>query len=248
MIPVAIEYRPSRFFRWQRTVECRMPAHWYELTPRQLEAVVCYLLQKSTEDHLLRIMLGVRRSIFRMMSSYEKFVIFRNLQYIEELDSCNRFIIERLGRFHAPGPRLQDVTFGAFIFGDTYFQDYLTAADDKRAGCLNRFIACFYLKGKFSDKEIERNARRISHVSLRKRMAIAKNYTLIREWLARAYPNVFQKVDEKSARKAAGWVAVFDAVVGDDVVNSERYAQMPLSTVLRFLNRKTKEYLKNGKV
>jgi hypothetical protein len=243
MIPVALEYRPFGFL-WRRRLETKLPARWSELTPLQISSIPDLQRDKLDEIKLLEIFLGVKRKIARRVDSYQRYCILRNLKYISQPEPVGNFIIKSIAGFSAPEKNLKGVTFGAFIFGDTYYQNYITGRKED----LNRFIACYYLpEGKFDDRQIESHARIISETDLPVREAIAINYALIREWMARAYPYVFQKVENgKKAENSKGWVAVFDMVVGDDIVNEDKYAEKSLSSMLRYLNRKTKEYYKNG--
>lgn len=243
MIAVTVRYKPFGFF-WERTLEKRLPARWSEMNPRQIAAIPH--LQRGTIDDckLLQIFLGIKKSIAKRIDRYQAYCILRNLKYIKEPEPLGKFVIKRLVGFKAPGDQLKNITFGAFIFGDTYYQNYISGKNDD----LNRFIACYYYnRYGFREKNIEAHARIIGLTDIAVREAVAINYALIREWLAKAYPYVFQKAEEgQKQKKSNGWVGVFDAVVGDDLVNQEKYAEKPLSIILRFLNRKTKEYYKNG--
>jgi len=241
MIPVVIEYKPIPFLGFKRRIETTLPAHWSELTPEQLILIPSVFNDTISETHILQVFLNIRWSIARRLDSYYRYCLIRNLKYLNELDRCDRFIIPNIGRYKAPEPRLKGVTFGAFIFGDTYFQNYM---EGKKAD-LDKFIACYYLDGTFKDNEIDVRAARLSRESIELREAIILNYKLIREWLAESYPYVFQKPDSKDKKTSKGsWVKVFDMVVGDDIVNQERYAEQPLSIILRYLNQKAKEHLK----
>lgn len=243
MIAITIEYKPLGFL-WRKRMETRLPSRWSEMTPKQIAAIP-YLRRDMLDDSkLLQIFLRISKSIARRIDSYQKYCILQNLKYIKEPEPFGNFIIKKIAGFYAPGDQLKGVTFGAFIFGDTYYQNYFSG----KRGDLNRFIACYYCdKNGFDDKTIEEHARLISLIDLATREATAINYGLIREWLAKAYPYVFQKAEAgQKHEKSNGWVGVFDAVVGEDIVNQEKYAEKPLSGMLRYLNRKTKEYYKNG--
>jgi hypothetical protein len=243
MIAVSVQYKPFGFL-WRRTLEKKLPARWSELTPDQI-ALVPKLYQGTVDDcKLLQVFLGIKKSIAKRIDRYQSYCILRNLKYIREPESLDKFIIKKLVGFKAPGDKLKDITFGAFIFGDTYYQNYITGKTED----LDKFIACFYYnRFGFEEKNIERNARIIGLTDIRIRWAVAINYGLIREWLAKAYPYVFQKAESgQKQEKPGGWVGVFDRVVGDDIVNQEKYADKPLSIMLRYLNRKTKEFYKNG--
>jgi hypothetical protein len=243
MIPVTLEYKLLGFL-WRKRLETQLPARWSEMNARQIVAIPDLQRGKLDESKLLEIFLGIKRNIARRIDSYQKFCILRYLKYISEPEPLGNFVIKSIDIFHAPENNLKGVTFGAFIFGDTYYQNYLNGRKED----LNRFIACYYtISGKFYDQMVEEHALIIKETDLATREAIAINYALIREWLAKAYPYVFRKAEEgKKHEKFKGWVEVFDNVVGDDIVNADKVAKTPLSMMLRHLNRKTKQFYKNG--
>jgi hypothetical protein len=243
MIPVTLEYKPIWPFPWSRSVEVKLPARWSELSYDQFTSIPAMQQGRLDDISILSIFLGVGKKIARRLDSYQRFCILRNLKYISQPDPFDKFIIREIEGLRAPGDRLYGVTWGAFIFGDTYFQDYIQG--DKRA--LNKFIVCFYTDGSFNEKLIMPWTERIKDVNPDIREAIAINYKLIREWLAKAYPMVFEKKEENKKQSGrSGWVAVNDLFVGDDVANQDKYAALPASTVLRYMNRKLKEYYKHG--
>jgi hypothetical protein len=211
-----------------------------------MAAIPLYFAGALDDSKALRLFLGIKKRIARRIDDYQAFCILRNLQYLRKAEPHGNFIIKSIAGYKAPADQLAGVTFGAFIFGDTFYQNYLT---NGRKDDLDQFIACFYCDKKgFYDKQIEDKAAKIRNASIIKRMAIMVNYGLIREWLALGYPNVFQKLQPgEKKEKGKGWVAVFDSIVGEDIANMEKYAEIPLSTMLRYLNNKTKESYKNGR-
>lgn len=243
MIVITIEYKPFGLLKHKR-FDAMLPSGWGEMTPDQLTTIPDLRRGVLDESKLLQIFLGIKRAIAERIDSYQKFCILKNLNYIEKPEPFGSFIIKKLLWYRAPAPMLKDLTFGAFIYGDTYYQNYING--DKYD--LDRFIACFYYDKKgFNEKLIENHATIIRAADLKTREAIAINYVLIREWLATTYPYVFQKAAAGiKPGKYTGWVGVFDSVVGDDIANHEKYAASPLSLILRYLNNKTKEYYKNG--
>lgn len=244
MIQVALEYRPIEFIPWMRRIETHFPARWSEMNAEQIAAIPDLQRGRIDDSKLLHIFLGVKLSVARRVGSFQKFCILRHLKYIQNPEPIGYFVIKKLGWFKAPANNLKGVTFGTFVFGDTYYQNYSAG----KKSDLNRFIACYYTGKKgFDEKLIEQNAKIISTFPLAKREAIAINYGLVREWLGQAYPYVFQKTEPgQKTDKSAGWVNVFDAVVGDDIGNQDKYAQLPVSTVLRYLNNRTKNFYKYG--
>ena len=92
--------------------------------------------------------------------------------------------------------------------------------------------------------------------------AVVINYKLMQKWLTDLYPLIFGREDTKSMkdedhsdpqaknknkiqRDPMGWVKVYDALVGDDIVNQERYAGLPLHSVLRYITKQIKENMKS---
>lgn len=243
MIAVTIEYKPSVFLPW-RKLDTKFPALWSEMNTKQMEVVP--LIQEGLLDETmqLQIFLGIKKSIARKIKGFNRYSILKNLKFLDIPEAHGSFIIDQILWYKRPLPLLKNVTFGAFIFGDTYYSSYLRGNVED----LDKFIACFYNdKLGFNEKKIEANANVIRYVRTYKREAIAVNYALIREWLAETYSYIFQKhVAGEKKKSGTGWVGVFDSLVGDDIINQDKYAGLPLSHVLRHLNCKIKDYYKNG--
>jgi len=146
------------------------------------------------------------------------------------------------------------MTFAQFIFAESYFVSYQT---DKKPLDLYKFVASLYLPQSrvFSEDDISASELYFGKVKQEILQAVVINYVLIKEWLANAYPMVFQKEDEdngdelkrKSLKKPnnnSGWLKIFESVVGDDLVNHDRYAILPLHNVLRWMSNKIIENIK----
>jgi len=145
---------------------------------------------------------------------------------------------------------LKGVTFGQFIFADTYFANYQQSGDETD---LNKFIASLYLgkNEKFDERLIQERFESVGKLKINIRQAIVLNYQLIHEWLTLAYPLIFQKreeiiIDESSDRaspvsEAAPWIKVFQNFVGDDIIHDEVWAAKPVNTIFAYMTRKYKE-------
>lgn len=242
MIPVTLEYKPFGIFPSRRKT-VQLPTRWKEVSASHLIAIANRTNGDITAPDVLHLFLGIGKRLARRLDEYQGFSISQYVKFIESVEIHDSFIIPSVKGYKAPPEKLKDVVFAAFMFGDTYFQNYLLKGEEED---LNKFIACYYHKGSFREDLIDRTAEKISQAELNVRKAIALNYILIREWLAKAYSYVFRKDESKKNKKDNGWLAVFDAVVGDDISNQEKYANQSMHQVLRFLNRKTKEYYRNG--
>jgi hypothetical protein len=72
---------------------------------------------------------------------------------------------------------------------------------------------------------------------------------LILVWLQKCYPLIFQEKAETSQDlsssdkqpKQSQWLKIFESLVGDDLINRDRYAELSVHAVLRYLTNKYKE-------
>jgi len=244
MIAVTLEYRPFTLIPWIRKIDAKFPSRWSELKPVQIVAIPRLQRGLLTDVKMLQIFLGIKKNVAKRIESYQTYYVFQNLKFIREPGPLSTFVIKNIMGYKAPRDRLEGVSFGAFMFGDTYYQNYIGGKLED----LNRFIASFYTDKKgFAEDRIQDIAKIIKVSDPAKREAIAINYALIRAWLRDSYPWVFQKADEMSeSDRKGGWVGVFDRLVKDDLANQDKYAKLPVSAVLRHLNIIMKEYYKYG--
>ena len=239
MNTIFIKY-PGLFFLGHRNIRCSHPASWNELTPSQLVAVSRLAENTISEDDLLVEMLGIPHNIVRRIPPEHRYEIGKLLEFIgdEEAD-LQRFIIKNIGRLKAPADRLKDITFAEFIHIDTFFIDYNETFSNTD---LQKLVACLYrphAKGKRIEftGDIDISAVAGKHLQVLK--AVEINYSLVRRWITRAYPEVFPKNKGNAGNKSrGGWLAVFDSLVGDDIINEDNYAKMPVHEALRYMNRK----------
>jgi hypothetical protein len=155
--------------------------------------------------------------------------------------------------FYSPQPKLKGVTFGQFIFADTYFANYQESQNEID---LNKFIASLYLgmNERFEEPLIQERFESIGKLNLNIRQAIVLNFQLIHEWLALAYPLIFQKREEifnetpghpelvsGSHHDPNQWIKVFQNFVGDDILHDDVWASKPVNTIFAYMTRKYKE-------
>jgi hypothetical protein len=242
MKTIEIDYRTF----WMRgRVQSNIPERWSEVSPRQLIVIALNYLGETSEEKMLAEMCGVRKWIIKRLDTYQRFSLAQELNFLTDYKPFSHFIIRKAGVLRAPRPRLQDMTFGQFMFADTY---YSTWAESQKDVDLDKFIGCLYLPegSNFKSENIEPLALIAGKAPLVVRCAIAINYRLVKEFLTHAYPLVFQKPKPGEKRKGGdGWVKVFESVVGDDIVNQDKYSELPVHVVLRWISRKIKESTKS---
>lgn len=238
MKTIEIGYRK---FWMNRVAKSSIPERWEEVTPRQLIAIARNYLGESSEDKLLSLMCGVRKKLIRNLDTYQKLSLAEELNFITDYKPFSHFIIRRAGVLRAPKPRMQAMTFGQFVFVESYYSNWLQSQKDED---LDKFIASLYLPEgvKFQSENIAVQALIAGKVSLIMKLAISINYRLVKEFLAHAYPLIFQK-SKLGAKPGSGdgWVKIMESVVGDDIINQDKYAGLQLHNVLRFISRKIKE-------
>jgi len=238
MTPVEFRYHPFRWLNYTKRIRCRHPDTWEELTPAQFIAAASVFKAALSDDILITSMLNINKRMVRKLAPYQKLRIIELLKFLETFKPCFEFILPEIAGFKAPNPRLKDETFGCFIFAETYFERYASTSEPV---FLSKFIACFYRDCLFKESDITSRADIISKQPAVTQEAIFINYILIREWYMLEYPLVFQTVDDASKkREKSTWLDVYDILLGDDIVKQEEYASLPISTVLRYLNKKIK--------
>lgn len=253
MINIAIEY-PVLFFK--RTVKGQAPSSWSELTRRQFIAISRTVNGAEPDFRFLSQLTGISKKLIKKLSPYELYQLSEAIDFIGQAgNSHSAFIITRIPGtdYVSPKPKLGGMTFGQFIFTESYYNDWLAT---KAEADLNNFIASLFLTQgeKFDSETIAENAVKIKLVDLDIRQAIAFNYGLILVWLQKCYPLIFQEKAETSQDlsssdkqpKQSQWLKIFESLVGDDLINRDRYAELTVHAVLRYLTNKYKENARRG--
>lgn len=245
MTPIELKYFPSRWIRFPRKLKTAHPDSWSELSALQLIAAVRVMQESIPDDELIAAMLRLNIRLVKRFSPYQKFCIIDLLKFLDTHSPYYEFILPAIGKFFRPQPRLKDETFGTFIFAETFFEKYATTCDKQY---LAKFISCYYRTGAFREADIKTNSAIIAKLPADEQEAIFLNYYLIRQWFVEQYPNVFEPAADQTKKEKSSWIDVYDAIVGDDIVKETEYANLPISTVLRYLDKRIKTNRHEGKV
>jgi len=256
MEKITLEYRPVPFLKYTRKIEGSFPSTFTELQPKQLIAIAALINGKISETAFLNIMTGIPKFRIKKLEDYHRYKLMILFEPFMNVEPYNRFIIPIIklsrGTLAAPKPKLHGITFAQFIFVESYFENYQT---DKDSTDLHKFIASLYLLSNhsFNEEEITLAAHKVSRVKPEILEAVVINYVLIKEWLALAYPMIFEDVSDDSEMPQkiknhsgnSGWIKILENIIGDDLVNHDRYSMLPLHTVLRWMTNKIRENIKN---
>jgi len=258
---IEIKYCPLKWLKWERNVTGHYPESWKELNPRQLIAIASTYKGRISNCRFLYIMTGIKTRIIKKLDEYQQYKLFELMNFINDFKPYNSFIINKISvgnrKFYAPGPRLKGMPLGQFIFADSFFWNYQQTGNPKE---MTSFLASLFLPKdqKFSEDLIEKNSRIMEEVDTVTREAVFINYLLIYEWLTDIYPLLFpqkdadqepkeEKHNENAQRDSRAWIKVFENLVGDDIVNQDKYARLPVHNVFRYITEKIKENLRNKK-
>jgi hypothetical protein len=265
MIDISITYP---FLIFKRTAKGTAPTAWSELTERQFVAISRIVHGAETDYRFLSVLTKIDASVLKKLSPYELLKLSEGVEFVGKAGNVhNAFIIRELQGtdFICPKPKLEAMTFGQFIFADAYYNDWIASSGEPMCSqnekALNNLVATLYqLQGeKFDNATIADRVWTIANIDKDVREAIAFNYGLIMMWLQQSYPLVFQSSsepvianhEERSGKqspreKPSSWLKLFDSLVGDDLINRERYAELSVHTVLRHLTNKYKENARKG--
>lgn len=248
MKQISLQYKQ---FGIKRIISSTLPEAWDELTPAQLIAVSRNNAGDIPETEMLAYFLGIKKNVAVLLDDYQRYCIAVELDFMKDFKPFYSFVIRNIKGLTSPRPRLEGMSFAQFMFADTYNEIAITADDNSQ---LNKFIACLYLPdGKTFDQQLIQD--RADYVELfilpEEKTAINLNYRLVKEWLCNQYPLIFVKpsddlTDESVAERSRGnrgsnWVKLYESIVGDDIVNQDKYAALPLHTIFRYLTQKIKE-------
>jgi len=242
------------FLWFHRYLRRMVPQSWTEITGKQLITISEVVPgQKSDEVSFLSSLTGLNKKIINRLSPFIQYWIYKNLEFLTDSEPCSHYfiIMELPGtRFIAPAQKLSKMSFGQFIFCESYYSDWMKSQEPER---LYRFVASLYLeKGeRFNPDTLELKVNTLKRVNIKILKAIAFNYSMVLRWLQKRYPMVFQegkKQDDSDLNKmmeTSVWVKLFESLVGEDLIHRDAYADLPLHAVLKYLTRKYVDSIKN---
>lgn len=171
----------------------------------------------------------------------------------------------------APGTKLKGCTLQQFMTFDSFFSMYVaySAQENETAkaaatDAINSFVATLYRREDefFSIREavtaigktegvrlveLEEHLKVVTPMSQAVKEAVTINYVLIRSWLSKAYPHLFPEGDNEDvsnaprAAKPVDWLKVFDAFIGDNIGDIEKFKAMQATDAFRIMNRRIRE-------
>jgi len=242
------------FLGFHRYMRRMVPQSWTEITGKQLIAISEVAPdQRSDEVGFLSSLTGLNKKIINRLSPFVHYSIYKNLEFLTDSEPCSHyFLIKELPgtRFTAPAQKLSRMSFGQFIFCESYYSDWMKSQEPEK---LYRFVASLYLEKdeRFNPDSFELKVNEMKRVNIKILKAIVFNYSMVLRWLQKRYPMVFQegkKQDDPELNKmmdTSVWVKLFESLVGEDLIHRDAYADLPVHAVLKYLTRKYVDSIKN---
>ena len=258
-----IEYCPFPLLPFKKKVKGGIPTCWDEIRGDQWVALLRLQNNKMGSDEFLGILSGIPRRIWRRISRFAIWSLIQDLEWLNEPKPHHAFFMESLKlkgrRYMLPLPKLKRLSFGQFIYIDSLYAEYQSQASRRN---LDRFVASLLQVpgGKFTDEQVDALEPVVSQVPVETCLALALNYQMILDWLCQVYPLIFVPADasesenaRKKKRNAAVrsrsqmWITLFDHLAGEDIVNHDRYSDLPFHTVMRHLSGRIRESMRQSR-
>ncbi|MDR2086006.1 MAG: hypothetical protein LBP72_02405 [Dysgonamonadaceae bacterium] len=254
MKEVRIEY--PFLFVFRKTTILHVPEEWIDLSGPQFAVCARVFTENISDEEFIAGFFGIKKSLAKRVDKFHQYKLIETVEFISNPKATINFFflpeIPGTGLL-APEKKLKDITFEHFSIFDSLFFDYV---NDKKEESLAKFIAALYLKKKEKITGIDFTARVrfiAEKVDKSTQYAIFLNYTFIRKWLSKIFPHLFGFVEDdpdEPKRKTIrpkkpnrpDWITVLDGLVGEDIINYERYKQLPCIVVFRTINKRIKNY------
>jgi len=262
MANIKLTYRPWPWWPYEKNREIVFPAKLSDLTFIQF-VLIANITADIDENTFLADFLGIPKRIVNKLSANQKLYLFELFEVYQDSEFINKVIIDK---FHfqyvtylGPSDKLGNIIFGEFCFADTYFLDYINNDDND---ALNKFIAVLYRpmkhvdvndedfngdwRVKFNTYHTNKRAETLADLYPQLKQAIVFNYRKIRAWLEVSYKYVFPKAEEKPKKetKPMSWLPILENMASNDIINLDKYSQLPLHNALRHLDNRIMEYYK----
>lgn len=229
-----------------KDVDVDIPESWREMSEKQFIAACSLADGKVEEYEFYSQYFGIPADGVDALSLYDFYMLNSLMNFMREPAMLNSFKIARVADFIAPLPALASMDFEQFMMVDTFFNWYVQTEND---AYLNRMCAALYLmRGeKVSDLNMSDRAKTWELVNTPVKYAIMVNWSMVRMWVANAYPYLFPsgdseapRVKNKNPKLSSTWLDIFDALVEDDLSKIASYKRLHCLDVIRIVNRKIK--------
>ena len=242
-----------------------MPETWDELSPQQYLDVVATLHSPATEAlvriRLLRALLRLPWQLLAVLEPFQLAVLQSWLLFLFAPDTPGpvRQLLPTLRlpwrrdwlrrRWIGPRDSLRNLSFGEFIFADTYFCRYVAT---QQVSFLDKLVATLYRRPRrdgraldagdarrpFNEHLLDTAAGQLTHLPLPARLGIVTWYAACRHQLQGEFPDLFEAAEEDAETSPAfggggpDWGRVLRKLSGGAFGTVDQTAGQPLRLIL----------------
>jgi hypothetical protein len=260
MKKVDIHYRR---FGFSTTRSVSVPERWEDLQPYQFAACAALHTNPSTNAGFIAAFYKLPTKVAAELAKFEVYKLTELTAFVTQPNACTSFFyLQQIPgtSLVSPANRLGNISVEHFALFDSYFYDYTATPTPEN---LVRFVSALYLqKGEvITEIDFEKRcnyvARNIDQTTL---YAIFLNYIFVHRWLSASFKFLFEtrkaepETDELQPKQPKqpkntrpDWVKILDNLVGDDILNYDKYKLMACTLFFKTVNNRIKNYRKNGK-
>lgn len=245
------------YFGRRKSFTATVPEKLGEASSNQFIALLSLSEGAVTEEQFFKLFFGIGSDILSRLDPWQLYVMTEQLRTLWEMTAADHFFIPELSidsvRLVAPEDRLRGMTLKQFMTVDQFWQWYAYSGNNTY---LYAMVAALYLPENTDFFSYDHGALAESIAKSEDLMllqGITVNWALIRNWLSDAYPHLFPSAEQDSSNEApsgrkkqrpGSWLAILDALVGDDLTRLETYPHLLALDVIRILDRRIKEQKK----
>lgn len=243
MREIQIKYRKGPC---TRIIKLHVPSAYHEMTQQQFVAVAAMGNGLIGEKYFFKRYFGLPESIVVRLDEFQLYQLSEMLNYLKSDKPDGKMLLRDVEGMKAPHDKLAGMSLQQFMTVDTFFSWYNLT---KKPNWIDQ-MACtlFMRKGEdFFTEYPEPDIAYREKLALFEawdeelKMATLFQWSLIKMWLSKIYPEMFAPGDGTQKEEPSRWLDIFDSFVGDEVADMDKYKRMECMDALRIMNRRIKE-------
>lgn len=219
--------------------ETEVPGSWHELSPKQMEQAIAILCKKKDAEtaqleFIYSILPKTYRKLMESFSDVELLELRKQFAFLLEKPSFDTFVIQKIRkpwsliRLHGPANSFSNLTVREYGTAEFYLKQFTeldaTPGMNERANeNLNRFVACIFWSAKHGERavpfsstkfyaQLKEKAIWIDKLPMAKKLAIAHNFSAVREFVFSQFDEAFARSGAESKRDKYGWDGVVNHI------------------------------------
>lgn len=229
-----------------RTIKLHVPSAYNEMKQHQFIAVAAIANGLIGEIYFFKRYFGLAESLLVRLDEFQLYQLGETLNFLKTDKPDGKMLLREINGVKAPHDKLAGMSLQQFMTVDTFFSWYKLT---KKTSWIEQ-MACnlFMREGEdFFSEYPEPDIAYREKLTLFEgwdeelKMATLLQWSLIKVWLSKVYPELFAPGDDSQKEEPSKWLDIFDSFVGDEVADMDKYKRMECMDALRIMNRRIKE-------